>query len=338
MSYGMNLKKLACAAAFVLLAAGMTACGQKAADTTEPQKENVVETEEATAATQMPEPEESTETTETEAEETAAADDESGKEAVDEPAGVTLEIGETVDCGIWMQTTVYPDNIDDTFVIDVMLPEDYDESIAYPVVYLTDCYWRRENYAELQELYQSGKTKEFILIGIGYPDDYDFDTIRMRDLIEEPDKFLNMIITAVLPYAEENYHIDPADRTFAGASCGGFFMLYSLFQSDGITKDVFRNYVLASPMLTLETNGKAIKDFETKYFEKTDDLKANVYMTAGADEPLPSMLRPCQRFAKGIEERNCPSLNYTYEEYEGKEHYTVWVPSLLKGLEMFLAE
>lgn len=255
-----------------------------------------------------------------------------------EASAVKLEIGETQDKGIWTQTTVYPDNIDDTFVIDVMLPDDYDESIAYPVVYLTDCYWRRENYAELKELYESGKTKEFILIGIGYPDDYDFDTIRMRDLVDEPDKFLNMIITAVLPYAEENYHIDTTDRTFAGASCGGYFMLYSLFQSDGLTKDVFKNYLLASAVLTLETNGKAIKDFETRYFTNNDDLKANVYMTAGADEGTSDMLRPNQRFVKRMEERNCKSLNLTYEEYEGKEHYTVWVPTLLTGLEKFLAE
>ncbi len=277
---------------------------------------------------------------ETDTTETDTADESTADEAAaetDAPA-VKLEIGETVDKGIWTQTTVYPDNIDDTFVIDVMLPEDYDDSIAYPVVYLTDCYWRRENYAELKDLYESGKTKEFILVGIGYPDDYDFDTIRMRDLVEEPDQFLNMIITAVLPYAEENYHIDTTDRTFAVASCGGYFMLYSLFQSDGLTKDVFKNYLLASAMLTLETNGKAIKDFETKYFANNDDLKANVYMTAGADEELSYMLRPNQRFVKRMEEQNCKSLNLTYEEYEGKEHYTVWVPTLLTGLEKFLAK
>ena len=340
-------KKVIFMLAMMIAMAGLTACGKKDGQA-ESEPVETVEAEEA-AETETAETEETEETEETAAEETATEETETAEnEEAETPAeteetagteakGVTLEIGETVEKELWTQTTVYPDNIDDTFVIDVMLPDDYDETISYPVVYLTDCYWRRENYGEIKDLYESGKTKEFILVGIGYPDDYDFDTIRMRDLIEEPDKFLNLIITGVLPYAEENYNIDATDRTLAGASCGGYFTLYSLLQSDGLTKDVFKNYLLASAALTMETNGEGIRDFEERYFENNSDLKANVYMTAGADEEMPYMLRPNRKFVDRMEERNCPSLDLTYEEYEGKEHYTVWVPTLLAGLERFLA-
>lgn len=326
------VNKVVCAALLGAALMGLTACGTGSAtetvDSGEVQEEAAdgAGTEEVTDEKEAVDTEEVTDTKEAAETEGAAAEE------------VKLEIGETVDKGLWTQTTVYPDNIDDTFVIDVMLPDDYDETISYPVVYLTDCYWRRENYGEIKDLYESGKTKEFILIGIGYPDDYDFDVIRMRDLVEEPDKFLNLIITGVLPYAEGNYNIDASDRTFCGASNGGYFMLYSLFRSGDITQDVFKNYVLASAVLTNESNGKGIKDFETKYFENHDDLKANVYMTVGADEEVPYMIRPNERFVKRMQERNCPSLNLVYESYEGKEHYTVWVPSLLTGLEMYLAK
>ncbi len=251
-------------------------------------------------------------------------------------AGMELTIGETENREIWTQTFVYPNNIDDTFVIDVCLPDDYDETIMYPVVYLTDCYWRREDYAAVKDLYQSGKTKEFILIGIGYPDDYNFDVIRERDLLESPDKFLTMIVNGVIPYVEGIYNIDAKDRTFCGASYGGFFMLYSLLQSDGLTKDIFKNYVLASPTFMMRTDGQYLDDYEEDYSKNNSILNANVYITVGEQESISQFQRPIEKFVKRVEKREYDGLNMTYKVYEGKEHYTVWVPSLLDGLGMFL--
>lgn len=256
----------------------------------------------------------------------------------EEEAGnkVKLRIGKTTDKGSWTQTTVYPDNIRDTFVIDICLPDHYDSRKAYPAVYLTDCYWRREDYGKIKALYQHGKTKEFILVGIGYPDDYDFDKIRERDLIEEPAPFLNMIITGVIPYVEGKYHIDSGDRTFCGASYGGFFMIYSLFQSEGITKGVFKNYILASPTFYMYAYGLPLMDYEELYHRRAADLKANVYLTVGGDEPDAEFQRPIRRFVKQVESRGYPGLKLTYKVYKGKEHYTVWVPSLLDGLSLYL--
>ncbi len=249
---------------------------------------------------------------------------------------VNLEIGETQQRELWTQTFVYPDNIDDTFVVDVCLPDDYDENISYPVVYLTDCYWRREDYGSIKDLYQTRKTREFILVGIGYPDDYDFDTIRQRDLLNGADKFLAMIVNGIIPYVESNYHIDSGDRTFCGASYGGYFMLYSLFQSDGVTKDIFKNYVLASPVLFERTRGYTLDELEENYRKRTNVLNANVYLTVGADEEEDYFLIPIDSFVEKMKTRDYSGLNLTYKVYEGKEHYTVWVPSLLDGLKMFL--
>jgi len=248
-----------------------------------------------------------------------------------------LDIGVTELQGLWSQTFVYPSNIDDTFVIDVCLPSDYDASVSYPVVYLTDCYWRRGDYAAIKELYESGKTKEFILVGIGYPDDYDFDTIRQRDLLREPDKFLNMIVNGVIPYIESNYKTDQDNRTFCGASFGGYFMVYSLLQSNGLTKDIFKNYILASPTFWESTDGKLLTDYESEYAENTDTLKANVYLTVGGLEGAYDFLQPIQDFVDTVTGRNYKDFNLTYKVYEGKDHYTVWVPSLLDGLTMYLA-
>lgn len=262
--------------------------------------------------------------------------DKENKDPFTSAGSVKLEIGETHKKGLWTQTLVYPDNIDDTFVIDVCLPDDYDESITYPVVYLTDCYWRRENYESIKELYQSGKTKEFILIGIGYPDDYDFDTIRERDLVREPGEFLTMIVNGIIPYIESNYNIDAQDRTFCGASYGGFFMIYSLLQSDGLTKNIFKNYILSSPTFLKSTGGFTLADYEEVYWEKTNVLNANVFLTVGEKESEYEFQLPIRDFVAKIQERRYSGLNLIYKVYEGKDHDTVWVPALLEGLEMYL--
>ena len=249
---------------------------------------------------------------------------------------IPLVIGDTVQKDLWTQTEVFPDNIDDTFVIDICLPDNLDENKKYPVVYLTDCYWRREDYKTIRDLYQSGKTEEFILVGIGYPDDYDFDTIRERDLLRRPDEFLKMIIEGVLPYVEENYPVDTENRTFCGASFGGYFMIYSLLQSDSITENVFKNYILASPTFFESTDGKNLFDFEEEFSERSDTLSANIYMTVGGDESNHYFLVPIWKFVEIIRERDYEGLQIEYEIYDGMDHYQVWVPSLLKGLEKIL--
>jgi len=113
-------------------------------------------------------------------------------------------------------------------------------------------------------------------------------------------------------------------------------MLYSLFQSDGLTKDVFKNYILASPTFMKKVDGTYLDDYEEDYSQKTNILKANVYMTVGEQESQGQFLRPIERFVERVEKREYDGLNLTYKVYEGKEHYTVWVPSLLDGLSLFL--
>lgn len=249
-----------------------------------------------------------------------------------------IEIGKTESKEGWTQTEAFSKEIQDTFIIDVCLPKDYDPDRQYPVVYLTDCYWRRGDYPAITELYESGEIGEFILIGIGYPDDYDFDTIRERDLIQEPDAFLRMIVRGVMPYVESEYSIDKTDRTFCGASYGGYFMIYSLFQEDGLTEGLFRNYILASPVFGEYTHGIPLADREDNYYRASKDhrLDVNIYLTVGGDEDEGAFLRPIRNFVTRMEKRGYEGLNLTYKEYEGMGHYDVWVPSLLDGLRLLM--
>lgn len=249
-----------------------------------------------------------------------------------------MVLGETVQKEGFTKTEVFSTGIQDTFVIDVCLPEDYDDTKLYPVVYLTDCNWRRGDYDAITQLYESGETKEFILVGIGYPDHYDFDTIRVRDLINDPKSFLHFIINGIMPYVESTYAIDKNDRTFCGASYGGYFMLYSLFENDGMTKDLFKNYVLASPTFFESTDGLPLADYEDRFYRQSEEheLNVNLYLSVGGDESAGDFLRPIRSFVSRLEKREYEGLNLTYQEYEGMGHYDVWVPALLDGLSLYM--
>lgn len=249
-----------------------------------------------------------------------------------------ITIGETTQKETWTQTEIYSLEIQDTFVVDVCLPQEYDDTKKYPVVYLTDCNWRRGDYKSLTELYESGKIRDFILVGIGYPDSYDFDTIRVRDLLDNPDSFLSMIVNGILPYVESTYAIDENDRTFCGASYGGYLMIYSMFQNDGITKGLFRNYILASPTFFEYTNGLPLADYEDNYYRKygNENFDVNIYMSVGGDESQSDFIRPISNFVKRLEKREYQGMNLIYKEYEDMGHYDVWIPTLLDGLSEFM--
>lgn len=253
---------------------------------------------------------------------------------------VSISIGETYESDGCSHTYIYPNNINDTFVIDILLPDNYDSSKTYPAVYLTDCYWRREDYPAMQELYRTGKTQEFILVGIGYPDDYNFDRIRNRDLIIAPHAFLKLIVEGIIPYVESNYSIDANNRSFLGASCGGYFMLYSLFQSDGLTKDVFKNYIVNSPVFIYFINIKQpLFSLEEDYFARNGNkLDAYVYVTVGGEESEEDYKQPLKELVETMQDRNYDGLVLEHEVYEDLGHYEVWVPTLLEGLSRCLAK
>ena len=162
--------------------------------------------------------------------------------------------------------------------------------------------------------------------------------IRQRDLLDDPEQFLSMIVEGVIPYVESNYKIDSNDRTFCGASFGGYFMLYSLFQSDGLTQNIFKNYILASPTFWKNTQGSYLYDFENEYYARTQQLPARVYLTVGEREDEEEFQKPIIEFIEILESRNYDGLQLNYKVYERKSHYTVWVPTLLDGLKMYLKE
>ena len=221
-----------------------------------------------------------------------------------------------------------------TFVVHISLPPDYNEASSYPMVVMTDGVWRLSDHPELRPLMTSGQIQDVILVSIGYPNTYNYDVIRKRDLQTNPDSFLHFIVDNLIPYLEEIYSVNPENMTLTGHSLGGYWAYYALFHNDTIGKNTFTNYYIGSPSMWANTDGKFMSTYEEEYYNRTQTLNANVYVTVGADEDK-NFISSIEDFYNDLQERNYSGLNLTYEKIEGYDHNTVFKPSIKNTLLMF---
>lgn len=233
--------------------------------------------------------------------------------------------------------TVKSNVIEDTFVIDIITPKNYDFTKKYPVLYLTDGNYRRTNYKDIQALSKDGSIVELIIVGICYPDGYDIDTIRTRDFVFHARDFLMFIVNDIVPYINENYSTDQINQTLYGTSLGGFFAAYCMLQNEGLTKNIFQNYIISSPTFTNKTDNLSLFEYEDELSNITQELKLNVYLTVGSLEYEDFFQKPIKEFSQSILSHDYKGLNYKTMSYEGLDHNTAWKQALLDGLKMFLA-
>lgn len=232
------------------------------------------------------------------------------------------------------ELTIYDKEIDDTFVVHISLPPNYDEEKEYPMVVMTDGVWRLSDHPELRPLMTTGQIQDVILVSIGYPNDYDYEAIRERDLVKHPDSYLHFIVDNLVPYLSEIYSVSPDNMTLTGHSYGGYWAFYALFHSDTIGKNTFQNYYIGSPSMQACTDLQFADDFEEQYFERTQSLNCNVYITVGEEEDG-NFVIAIDQFVEQIEERNYQGLTLKYEKIEGHGHNTVFKPSIRNALLWF---
>ena len=232
------------------------------------------------------------------------------------------------------EISIYDEEINDTFIVHVSLPPNYDESKEYPFVVMTDGVWRLSDHPELRPLMEDNQIEDVVLVSIGYPNDYDYESIRERDLVKDPYSFLHFIVDNLIPCLKENYSLSDENTTFTGHSYGGYFAFFTLFHSDDIAKGTFENYYIGSPSFQAYTGTSFIKDHEKQYFERTQSLPANVYITVGGDEN-DQMKNNAESFIEVLEERNYEGLTISYEIIDGYDHNTVFKPSIKNTLLRF---
>lgn len=161
---------------------------------------------------------------------------------------------------------------------------------ALPALVLTDAVWRFNDIAKLLSEMEAGRAKPQILISIGQ--DYSIsnsdNTERAAVFCEGKDKFLDFITDDLMPYLGEIYAIDYDDSTLFGHSLGGVFAHYALFRSDCYENQPFGNYIVGSPAFW-SPYSREMRDYKEQakdygYFERNQDMKKHVFITAGSDE------------------------------------------------------
>lgn len=243
-------------------------------------------------------------------------------------------IGIDYQCADYIQElSIYDKEIDDTFVVHISLPPTYDETKQYPLVVMTDGVWRLSDHPELRPLMVEGKIEDVILVSIGYPNDYDYEVIRERDLVERPGDFLHFIVDNLIPYLSEIYSVSEENTTLTGHSYGGYWAAYALLHSDTIGRNTFENYYIGSPSMQANTDKKFLRNYESEYRKRNSSLNANVYVTIGGLEK--GAVGSVEGFVEQLEEAQYEGLNIEYEVIEGETHNTVFKPSIYNTLMKF---
>lgn len=234
-----------------------------------------------------------------------------------------------------IDTTFVSKFVGDSIKIDISLPASYYDTPGkyYPVVYMTDGYWRTAEHDSIHQMSDRKEIPEVIVVGIGYPADYKFDSIRVRDLVIKSAFFFRCIKEEVLPYVENKYRVDTGNRTLWGASYGGHFLIYAFTEHIKQGK-LFKNYICASASLNPPYSHVNLLDSEKLLWESSKELPVNLYETVGGLE-VPDFINSYNTIVDAIKAHGYKYFHFEYEVIPNTNHFTVWMPTLLKGLKCF---
>lgn len=233
------------------------------------------------------------------------------------------------------ELSIYDEEIDDTFIVHISLPPDYDPEQKYPLLMMTDGIWRLGDHVTLRSLMTEGKMEPVIVVSVGYPNDYAAGTIRERDFLDQPDLFLQFLVENLLPVLNENYSIDTENTTLTGHSYGGCFMLYSLMHNDTIGRNTFENYCIASPITDQTFYNGRVSYFEELYYARNSNVfPVNLYFTVGEMEGT-AFIGQIEDLMSALEQRNYLGLSMKYDLFEGVYHNDVFWPTIQNAAVLF---
>jgi len=240
------------------------------------------------------------------------------------------------------QFIIHSSNTQQDYKIYIHLPTSYTKSdTTYPVIYGLDADIGFGTASEMSTLLAFRKEMpEVILVGIAYgayPSQEGNN--RVRDYTPtanaeyptsgEADKFLSFIRDELIPVIDSTYGTDPNDRTISGASLGGLFSLYVLFEHPGI----FKRYKISSPSLWWDDG--AIFEYEKRYAEANSDLPAYVFLSVGDVERT---VESWKELVQILEERNYNNLKLSTMIFDDAPHLTACALAGIRGVKAVFME
>ena len=222
--------------------------------------------------------------------------------------------------------------VNDRFKVDISYVGEMNKKNEYPVVYITDGYWRRIDHKYIHYLSKLQKIPPVVIVGIGYPPGYDYGKIRERDFLESPEKFLDLIKDEVIPFVENKYSCDPSRRVLFGTSYGGSFLVYAIV-SGAIEQDRTFSGFIGSSVVFNRSKAKALMG---SLPGPGKSMPYNLYMSYGEDENDSYFGAPLAEFINILKKRNYKDLHFNYYVNPGKGHKTATRPTLVDGINLFL--
>lgn len=243
--------------------------------------------------------------------------------------------------------------------IDIWLPQGYDASKKYAVLYIHDGQmlydpaqsWNKQAWDiddVASNLFSENKIKDFIVVGIwngGQTRHQDYfpqkpfeqltkiekDTVvaqlqragRTKEVFEpKSDKYLRFILEELKPYIDKKYHVNTnRENTFiAGSSMGGLISLYAICEYP----EIFGGAACLSThwvgTFTLENN--PVPNLFIKYLDKKlpNNKNHKIYFDCG-DQTLDGMYPPIQmRVDSLMKSKGYMDSNWVTRYFPGEDH------------------
>jgi predicted alpha/beta superfamily hydrolase len=246
---------------------------------------------------------------------------------------------------------LFSKQVADTFSIFINLPKSYNKTDRrkYPTLFLLDANVYYDILTNsITQLNKNKHLREPILVGIGYKDFMQADSLRQRDytypeaLKEDSfsisggaDRFFTFITQELIPFLDKHYKTDTTNRSLMGHSLGGYFSLFALQNESRNKTHFFKNYVSASPSLDYH-NRYIISQF--KNLHVSNHNQQTLLITTG-----------------GLEDGEDGGLNFNYllnvllsSEFKHirvekmilpkTDHMATPVPTFEKGLELIMKQ
>ena len=233
-------------------------------------------------------------------------------------------------------------NIDQTYIIQIALPQGYSKSSAsFPVIFLLDS---DKSFGMARDIIDwliwSQKIEKVIIVGISYGDE-DWWQNRSRDytpwkdrtkiwgdwpLAGGADNFLKFLENELIPWVDSNYKIEKSERAIVGLSLGGLFVSYTMIKATHL----FDKYLMSGAALIWDA--KHIFKIEEEYSKSHKALPIQLYSAVGELDEKDNVIKPWREFHSIIESRNYQGLEAKTEIILGEGHISSWPIAFTKGI------
>ena len=275
-----------------------------------------------------------------------------------------MKVASIIQPGVEVQE-LHSSVIDQEFQLYIKLPWNYDRvDTIYPVLFCLDGNRSFPLYSTMSLIYETPGTdsKEIIIVRIGYKVDGDrikgladwaawrtrdltperneeverFWKKRLSSLLEGDDRdiqtggasiFLELLCEELIPFIEANYRVSSGQRGLAGYSYGGLFTLYVLFHAS----EMFSRYFAGSPSMCDQ-----LCEYEEDYSSLHDDLRARVFITAGALEL--DLVKQVQNLKERLCSRGYLGLELRTHVFDGEEHASAYAAYVSRALRVLYSE